>query len=338
MSGPNGRARIEAVLQGRRLDRPPLMLWRHWPVDDGSGEALAQSTLAFQRAVPSDIVKVTPAQTAFAEMWGGASAYTGDPLGTRTFVRRAVNSLDEWSSVVASRAPSFAPLAAQVEAVGRIRQSLGPEAVILATVFSPLSVFRYLTGDELFAPSLRLSPDEALEHLERITTAVAKAGRDLLHAGADGLFLSLFPAGASYLSREEYARFGVPGDRAVLTAAAGAFFNLVHFHAPFPWLTFAREYACQGVSWDAWSTSPDVAGVRAAVAGKVLVGGLDQRSLLVTGSAAAVRTAVHRLKDADAGDLIIASGCAMPQMVPAGNLRAVVDELGACGCASSPPA
>lgn len=326
----SGRERIEAVLAGKDSDRAPIMMWRHFPVDDVSGLELAKSTLAFQSQFESDVVKVTPAQTLFPEMWGGESAYTGDSLGTRSFLRRAVNSLDDWDLLLAMK-PNPMPLEVQIEAVQRTRAELGAEAVIVGTVFSPLSVFRYLCGDDLFAPSLRCRPQHSHEMLDIITEEILLASRRLLGAGCDGLFVSLFPAGAAYLSLAEYREFGEPGDRAVLAECTDSFFTLAHFHAPYPWLEFARDYACHGVSWDAWSTSPGIDAVRAATGEKVLVGGLDQRSVLLSGTAMDVHAAVQELARRPSNDLIVAPGCAMPQTIPPGNLRAVFEEVIACG-------
>ena len=45
------------------LDRPPVALWRHFPVDDQSPETLAAATLDFQHHYGFDLVKVTPASS-----------------------------------------------------------------------------------------------------------------------------------------------------------------------------------------------------------------------------------------------------------------------------------
>ena len=42
------RERLEACLSGRLLDRPPVALWRHFPVDDQTPDGLAAATIEFQ--------------------------------------------------------------------------------------------------------------------------------------------------------------------------------------------------------------------------------------------------------------------------------------------------
>ncbi len=52
------RARLEATFAGAAVDRPPVALWRHWPVDDLNGHELARATLAFQRTYDFDFIKL----------------------------------------------------------------------------------------------------------------------------------------------------------------------------------------------------------------------------------------------------------------------------------------
>ena len=44
------RQRLEATFAGEAVDRPAVALWRHWPVDDQSGEELARATLSAESA------------------------------------------------------------------------------------------------------------------------------------------------------------------------------------------------------------------------------------------------------------------------------------------------
>ena len=77
------RARLEACLAGETLDRPPVALWRHFPVDDQTPQGLAASTLAFQRLFDFDLVKVTPSSSYCLQDWGSRDDWRGNPEGTR---------------------------------------------------------------------------------------------------------------------------------------------------------------------------------------------------------------------------------------------------------------
>jgi len=45
----NHRERMQACLSGSAVDRPPVALWRHFPVDDQTPQGLAAATVNFQR-------------------------------------------------------------------------------------------------------------------------------------------------------------------------------------------------------------------------------------------------------------------------------------------------
>ena len=50
------RERLEATFAGEAVDRPPVALWRHWPVDDQYGDQLARASLDFQRTYDFDFI------------------------------------------------------------------------------------------------------------------------------------------------------------------------------------------------------------------------------------------------------------------------------------------
>ena len=51
------RQRLETCLSGEKPDRPPVALWRHFPVDDQTPDGLASATVKFQRDYDFDLVK-----------------------------------------------------------------------------------------------------------------------------------------------------------------------------------------------------------------------------------------------------------------------------------------
>ncbi|MCS7179622.1 MAG: uroporphyrinogen decarboxylase family protein [Anaerolineae bacterium] len=54
------RERLQRAIAGESVDRPPVALWGHWPVDDRRPETIAEATIHFQREWDWDFVKVTP--------------------------------------------------------------------------------------------------------------------------------------------------------------------------------------------------------------------------------------------------------------------------------------
>ncbi|MGB7116203.1 MAG: hypothetical protein WBD56_08660, partial [Anaerolineales bacterium] len=91
------RERIEECLSKGNLDRVPIALWRHFPVDDQTPGGLASATLSFQRNFDFDIVKVTPSSTFCLKEWGVEDEWRGAAEGTREYTKRVINHPDDWS-------------------------------------------------------------------------------------------------------------------------------------------------------------------------------------------------------------------------------------------------
>ena len=80
------RERLQACIKNDpALDRAPVALWRHFPVDDQGPETLAAATLDFQHSYDFDLVKVTPASSFSIKDWGAEDAWEGSTEGTRRY-------------------------------------------------------------------------------------------------------------------------------------------------------------------------------------------------------------------------------------------------------------
>lgn len=54
------KERIQAAVQRKAVDRPPLSFWRHFPDLDKDPFALAEALLAFHTRYDLDFIKVMP--------------------------------------------------------------------------------------------------------------------------------------------------------------------------------------------------------------------------------------------------------------------------------------
>ena len=149
------RDRLEACLRGEVIDRAPVALWRHFPVDDQAPESLAAAHLAFQSTYDFDMVKVTPASSFSVKDWGVEDVWEGDSEGTRRYSKYVIQRPEDWKRlpVLGLNSPH---LAAQIACLRQIREALGPETPVLQTVFSALAQAKHLAGDErLLVASVR---------------------------------------------------------------------------------------------------------------------------------------------------------------------------------------
>ena len=135
------KQRIQACLDGQALDRPPVALWRHFPVDDQDPRLLADATLQFQRTYDFDLVKVTPASSFCLKDWGAEDAWMGDTEGTRRYTKRVINQPGDWENLPVLE-PDAPHLSGQLDCLRFLRAELGPDTPLLQTVFSPLAQAR----------------------------------------------------------------------------------------------------------------------------------------------------------------------------------------------------
>src|SRR5258706_14933510 len=135
---PTHRKRMEACLSGKILDRAPVALWRHFPVDDQSPETLAAATLHWQKAYDWDLVKVTPASSFCLKDWGVEDTWQGESEGTRAYTKRVVFNAEDWSRLTVL-GPDSPRLAAQLKCLSLLRKRLPRETPLVQTIFSPLS-------------------------------------------------------------------------------------------------------------------------------------------------------------------------------------------------------
>ena len=93
------KERIQACLSGEIIDRPPVALWRHFPVDDQNPKLLADAVLHFQRTYDFDLVKVTPASSFCAKDWGVEDQWTGETEGTRVYTKHVIHNPSDWENL-----------------------------------------------------------------------------------------------------------------------------------------------------------------------------------------------------------------------------------------------
>lgn len=176
------------------VQTPLVAFWRHEPIADQRAESLAAAVVRFAAESETEIVKVTPASSWQLVDRGVVDAWQGDPIGRRAFVSGAISAAADWDRL-RPLAIDRGMVAIQVEVVARVREALGPQACILATVFTPLFQAMKLALPAGVAPWIAEAPsklEHAMEHLAEDTRTIAGA---LLEAGASGIFLADHHAG-----------------------------------------------------------------------------------------------------------------------------------------------
>jgi uroporphyrinogen decarboxylase len=323
------RERLAAAVNREPVDRVPYAVWRHFPTVDRSPAGLAQATLRFHDHYGSDFLKITPRGGYCVDAWGCVESEQVMPTGHRPCASCAVKSAEDWRRIRPLDPGRAEGWVEQLETIVRLGfdRRIG-DAPVLATVFSPLSIARKLSGDRL-ATDLREHPDAVSAAVDAIGETVLRFNELALAEGIGGIFYSIQVASASVLDEDAYARFGEAWDRRILEAArATSFLTVVHCHGDR--LMFERLAALPGHAWnwDDRAAGPALAAGGAAVTGAVC-GGLDQWRTLREGTPeAAVAEVEEALTQTRGRGLIVAPGCVLMADTPDANVAAVVKALG----------
>lgn len=322
---PTHRERMTACLEGELLDRPPVALWRHWPVDDQSPETLAAATLNFQQVFDFDLVKVTPASSFCIRDWGMEDEWMGDSEGTRRYTKRVISEPDDWSRLKVLN-PHSGHLARQLECLRILRRELGTEVPILQTVFNPLAQAKNLAGGAQLVVHLRQYPEAVLKGLEIAAESTRRFVEAALETGIDGIFYAVQHAQAGLLTIEEYAAFGLALDKKVLHPTPELWCNILHLHGQDVYFDLVTDYASLFsspliVNWHDRETPPTLAEAQSRCGG-VVCGGLS-RETLVLGTQARVREeAQDAIAQTDGKQFLLSTGCVVPTIAPYGNILA----------------
>jgi len=314
------KERIQACLNNETLDRPPVALWRHFPVDDQDPRSLADATLHFQQMYDFDIVKVTPASSFCLKDWGIEDQWMGDTEGTRHYSQRIIHSPHDWETLPALN-PTAPHLAAQLECLRFLRAELEPETPLLQTIFSPLAQAKNLAGNDTLLAHLRLYPEAVMKGLATIAETIRRFVEACMDERIDGVFYAIQHAQASLLTFDEYKLFGLPGDEKVLEPAQELWCNLLHLHGHNIYFSVLDSLKFPIVNWHDRETFPTLTEAR-ELFGSVLCGGMRQDSLVYEDQAQVRQEAADALQQTNGRRFILGTGCVVPVIASHGNLLA----------------
>ncbi|MFC1954242.1 uroporphyrinogen decarboxylase family protein [Chloroflexota bacterium] len=319
--------RIRAAISGEQVDRPPVALWRHWPIDDQDAELLAERALDYQKRYDWDFIKIPPSSSYCIDDYGAKHEYQALPngrwlLGERTYKERVIKQIEDWDTIE--------PLDIAKGMYGRITQCLrivlekrDPNIPVIQTVFNPMAMVRFLAGDDVYLAHLRRAPEKLERVLRALTETCTNFIRASISEGADGIFLSTSAASYDVMSVTEHDRFCRPYDLEILKASAEGWFNMLHIHGQQPMFAELADYPVQVINWHDRSASPGLEEASKLFDG-TLSGGVEQYNTLHFGNPGEVEAQVHNaVKQMNGRRLIVAAGCTYPVTVPECNIIAV---------------
>lgn len=289
--GLDSRKRIELVLDGKDVDRPPFSAWHHFHLESQSPEIFAKATIEFHRQSGTDLVKVM-----------SDFPY---PAGNGNLGRLQVESN---------------PFPAQLRALALIRDGIGSDNYFVETIFNPWSVAEKLSSREEVLGLKAKDPQKLIDVLEIITRSQINHARSAISAGASGIFLAIQNANPEILSEDDYSKFSEPFDKLILSAVSTAPLNVLHLHGNHVyWRRFTHGWAVAGINYSASGTSVPVSEVRAEYSG-VILGGIDEGNF----PKLSIDTLRQQAKTAwqQAGkQFLLTPGCSVPDDTSAASVR-----------------
>jgi uroporphyrinogen decarboxylase len=321
MSTISKRQRLEAAIRGEVADRPPVSLWRHFPVDDQSPQSLAASTASFQHEYDFDFVKVTPASSFCLLDWGARDEWRGNTEGTRDYTRRVVLEPEDWLKLEPLN-PERGGLGQQFECLRLLHELLEAGTPVVQTVFSPLAQAKNLAGGERLVEHLHRAPESVLAGLHTITKTTTAWVESLRALQIDGIFYAVQHASFHYFDLQGYVQFGLQFDLEILERGSDFWLNVLHLHGDAIQFELVSRYPAQVVNWHDREVEPDLSTGARQFNGAVC-GGVARDTLVYGTPDAVAAEARQSLAECGGKGVMLGTGCVTPIIAPAGNIRAL---------------
>ena len=294
-----GRERLDRVLRGEEVDRPPFTFYYHFGLEHLPGHHHAKATLDFHRRFRTDLVKVM------------SDFPYPKPEGIWYELEVVENPFPE-----------------QIRALELIRDGLQGECHFIETIFNPWDQAGKISSPEEVRRVKEENPQKLLDALEVIAKSEGNHARLAVEAGASGVFLAITNAQEGILTPEEYEEFCEPFDRMILDAVSDAPLNTLHLHGDKVYLDrFFSGWSAAVVQYSVHGTGVPLGEVRQRYRG-VLMGGIDERHFRNL-SEAEMKSEWRAAQGAAGPRFILAPGCSVPNDTSDEELMRLVSMLGA---------
>lgn len=323
------RERVLAALFGAPLDHPPVSFWGHVYHRESSAEALVEHTMERWHQFHWDWVKLNPRKHYHVEPWGVRYDYSGEPNAKPTLAHYPVHTAADWASIT-EVAHDAGALGEQIEAVRMLRAQLPAEIPLLQTVFTPLAILGELTEPPTVLQQHLVSEPAAVQQaLEAVTRVYERYVREVMRAGADGIYLATVDWGSSrFVTPLDLHRWSRPYDLRVLAAAGTSPYHTMHICSGDALVTEFSDYPVGAFSWDASSAgNPSLSEGLACLPGAVM-GGISHDGALQSGDPEAALQSYRRARLETGGRRwLFAPGCSMSPLTPERTLAALRAEV-----------
>lgn len=296
--------RVRAALAGAEVDRVPASFWFHFPAEQKHGAASVKAHLDYYRASGVDFLKVMNEHPYEAGV--------------------TVNTPADWRAV--RPAPLSAPFyQEQLDEVKRIVDQVGGDCLVITTIFGPFSSGNHASGGRV-TEHVKADPAAVSQGLAAIADSLAAFAAACIDAGAAGIYYSAQGGEEDRFSADEFARAIKPHDLTVLNALQGrGEFNLLHVCGDHMRMPLYADYPSHAVNWAATKHNLNLK-QGYSLFKRTIVGGLNDRGIVVNGSVAEIRDAVREVvEDFGMRSFMLGADCTFPTDIDVSHIRAAVE-------------
>jgi uroporphyrinogen decarboxylase len=306
--------RVDAVLQGKEPDRPPVCLWYHFGHQHLSGEKFAAIALDFFTYYDFDFLKLMndyfyPMPEGYEEVATGRDLLK---------LPRFEPERSEWKE--------------QLKAIRILSKALKGQAYLIDTVFDPWqSLQRNVCGEHL--PHLaKAYPKELTKALNIVADNLIDYCRKSIQSGAQGIFMSVL-ASKEHVDRKTYLNFIKPAAMKVFESIKSlAPMNVAHIHGTQIYTNDVLDFPVPILSWeDRLPKNPSLEEMKKRFPG-VVMGGIDNTIVTRHTPAFIKRNVLEGIQMGGKSRFILANGCSIPSWMSSKVLKMIVET------AKKPPA
>jgi len=305
--------RVDRVLHGEEVDRPPVSLWYHFGVQHAGGEQFAKITTEYFNFYDFDYLKVM--NDYFYQPPEGLDAVkTKDDL--KRITRFDVEKSD-WQE--------------QFKALKYISKELKGKANFIDTVFDPWQSMRRNMAGENIDALMENEPDALLEALDIVADNLIEYCKKSLGIGTAGIFMSV-PAAGEIVSRENFLRFVKPPAVKVFEAiSALGKMNTAHIHGENLYFDDVLDFPVDIFSWwDRGPKGPSLTWVKERINGCVM-GGINQTIVARTTREFLRNHVREAIELGGKTRFFLANGCSSDSWGYPPSMLAIVDEAKMAG-------
>ena len=218
----------------------------------------------------------------------------------------------------------------QLKVVGGLVKAAKHEAVVIATLYSPFMCAASTVGAEILVEHLRRDPEQVAGGLEAITNSLLLFVRECIKLGVDGFYHSTQGGEAHRLGSTLFEQYVKPYDLTLMNEInQNCDFNILHvcdYAAPYDDFSPFMDYPGDVVSCPFKLGEKELnAQELATLFKRPIMGGMERKGTIATGTPEAIRREVERLLPDVPAQFMLGADCTVPNETPWDNLRVAIE-------------